>query len=110
MEEAIRYGVMAAFMKATGSTVKLEDEVDSYTQMEKYMKVIGRTISHMAMEVILRPMVPFIRGSGITIKNTDKASKNGQMEHPIKEVIKKARKLVLANLHGHKDPCTKGIF
>ena len=33
MEEGIRFGVMAVFMKATGPMVKLMVEVDSYMQM-----------------------------------------------------------------------------
>lgn len=72
MEEAIRYGVMAAFMKAIGHTEKLKDVVDSYMQMGTSIMVIGRTISRMGMEVILRATVLSMRVSGYTIKNTDK--------------------------------------
>ena len=72
MEEAIRYGVMVAFTKATGPMVKLKDEVDSYMQMATSIMAIGRTISRMGTELILRAMVLFIRVSGLTIKNMGK--------------------------------------
>ena len=72
MEEAFRSTVTAAFMKGIGPMVNLKDVVDSYMQMATSIMVIGRTISRMVMEVILRAMVQSMRVSGYMIKNTDK--------------------------------------
>ena len=64
MEEATRYGVMAAFTKGTGPTAKLMGEVDSSMQMATSTSANGRTISLTGTESTPKMMVHFTRGAG----------------------------------------------
>ena len=110
MEEAIRYGVTAAFTKGTGPVVKLMGEVDLYMQMATSIMGSGRTISLMVTENTLKMMAPFTRGPGSTTKNTVKAKNNGRMVQVMTVIINLGRKLVTASFHGNKEPCMKDTF
>lgn len=73
----------------------------------KYMKVNGRMIKPQDMEYIHILMEQLTRETGRMICNMDKASRNGSMDHIMREIMKMVHKVIL-NFKGKKHG--KGIF
>ena len=59
----------------------------SFTQMEMFMKVIGRMIRPMDLASLKILMVVLIRGCGLRINNRGRELKFGQMDQNTKAII-----------------------
>lgn len=108
--EAIKFGAMAAYMKATGKMIKLMVEEDLYTLMEIFTMVSGKTTKPMDLANTLTQTVPSTRDIGLMISSMDRERKNGQMVRNMKEIINLVKKTDLESSYGLTDLHTKVTF
>ena len=107
--EAIRYGVMAAFTKATGRMGKLMAGVDLFMPMATSTMESGRMTSHMATENTLKMTEQSTGGPGSMTRSMVRAKRPGPMEQAMKAITNTDKRLGSANLNGNKVLCTKDI-
>jgi len=110
MVEAIKFGAMVAYMRATGKMIRLMVEEDLYTLMEIFTMVSGKMTKPMALVNTLILTVPSMKATGLMINNMVKERKNGQMVRNMKEIINSVKKMALENSYGLTDHHTKGTF
>ena len=64
MDQELRYGLMVQSTKDSGALIKLTVEVNSGMQTEMFMKVSGKMIRQMAMELMCIKTVPSMKVIG----------------------------------------------
>ena len=97
-EKVPKYGLMVLSMRDIGETVEPMEREDLFTQMETFMKVIGRTIRPTgsvgtSKKMIFMKKVLITKASGKKTNSMGKAQKNGQMVLYMKETILRERNM-----------------
>ena len=121
--KGFKFGLMDLFMRATGNKIKPMDVGDSSMLMAMFTTEIGRMIKHMVMEDIITLMelnmkeigskinsmatvrkfgqiMPSMKVSTMTERNTDKVSLTGQMGQPILAILLTTISMVMVYIPG----------
>lgn len=94
MVEDFRSGQMAHCMRDTGKIARQMEKVDLFTLMVMFMRVCGKMIKLMAMEFTCMLTVPDMKVNGKKTSNTERESRDGQMERCTMESTSKVRNTV----------------
>jgi hypothetical protein len=95
-----RFGRMVQDMKVHGLTTKRKVEALSGTLKAIHTQVNLKTIKRMGMVPILMSMALSMKAIGCQICKKGKVVRNGMMEHPTLDTIKKARSMDMVSTIG----------